>query len=130
MDCGELELTSGEKAGLCKRLGCRVLPGLKGPCAWCRHGANATPPGPGEFVHDLAGVALGPRPPAASPGGLRLCSHRGAEVGTRECPTCGNKKVKLRVYACPENPKGITYLDCAKCPKAGAIPVDKPLPIR
>ncbi len=119
MDCGQLETPAdGAKTTLCRRLGCGVRIGPTGPCASCRHGANATPPGPGEFVHDLAGVALGPRPPAASPGGLRLCSHRGAEVGLRECETCGNKKVKLKVFTCFLHPKGITWQDCQKCPKS------------
>lgn len=113
MDCGQLELTAGAKLGLCKRLNVRVRPGPTGPCAHCRHGANKTPPGPGEFVSGLMDV-IPARVPTEPPA---VCPRRGPDTGAlRECPTCGNRRVKLRVFACPDHPEGVTYQDCGRCP--------------
>ena len=43
------------------------------------------------------------------------CRLLGEQVGERECPTCrGHVRVKL--YACPHHPDGVTLAECADCP--------------
>ncbi len=55
------------------------------------------------------------------------CLLRGARTGERECPTCGNKKIRLAVYTCPYHPQGATYQDC-RTHRLGANAHCLPLP--
>lgn len=51
---------------------------------------------------------------AVDPTAYRLCTHRGAAVGQRECRTC-RMKVMYTVYECALRPEGVTYPDCKRC---------------
>ena len=62
------------------------------------------------------------RAPAPPSGTMRPCPERGARIGERECTTCGNRKTKLHVFACPHHPLGVTYRDCANCKLAVVAP--------
>ena len=50
---------------------------------------------------------------------LHPCTVRGERIGERECLTCGNRKVKLHVFACPQHPDGVTIRDCQKHQRTG-----------
>ena len=50
-----------------------------------------------------------PRPQAVV---MPTCNLRGDKIGERDCPACGNRKVRLTVYACPYYADGVTYQDC------------------
>ncbi len=43
------------------------------------------------------------------------CEHRGIVIELRDCPTCDNQSVKLKVYACDAKSIGVTLADCAAC---------------
>lgn len=116
--CGDAEWTPSGKMLVCRQATAdgpevRVNPVL---CADCRKGKT-----PGSGTRDP--FALGGAPPFAASPGLVVCSHRGAETGElRECPTCGNRRVKLKVFTCTQKRGGITHLDCRTCPRGAAAP--------
>jgi len=56
------------------------------------------------------GKGIFPIHPAPAP---IACLLRGAKIGERDCLGCGNKKVRLLVYACPYHPDGATCQDCS-----------------
>lgn len=50
-----------------------------------------------------------------TPARIGTCRHLGPPVGERDCPSCGNRRVKLKTYRCAVH-NAIVLRDCETCP--------------